>query len=89
MAEAIARRKFELNTASSSQTLDGREPEAAIQEALSLTGYGELRRLQVECSADAVTLSGRVPTYYLKQLAQCVAQDVPGIGRVHNEIHVC
>ncbi|MCX7423326.1 MAG: BON domain-containing protein [Planctomycetia bacterium] len=89
MTEAIARQRFEPNSISSSYGEDAREIESAIQDALILTGYGELRNLQVKFCAEAVTISGRVPTYYLKQLAQCVAQDVPGIGRVHNEIHVC
>lgn len=89
MSEVSAHPKSRAAAVSNSRLFDTREAEAAIQSALSQTGYGELRRLQVECSPDAVTISGRVPTYYLKQLAQSVIQDVPGISRVRNEIHVC
>ena len=63
--------------------------QTAIQEALRLAGYGELRCVEVECDGDAVTLSGRVPTYYLKQLAQNVILNVPGVEHVRNELHVC
>lgn len=89
MTEANVHWQFELNTASRLRREDSRAAQAAVQEALRLTGYRELRCLQVECSDNAVTISGRVPTYYLKQLAQCAVQEVPGIDRVHNEIHVC
>lgn len=87
MAEAIARQQFDMNTSNGSHRDDVRA--TAIQTALNLTGYAELRRLQIECEAGAVTISGRVPTYYLKQLAHCVIQEIPGINRIHNEIDVC
>lgn len=63
--------------------------QTAIEEAFRRTGYGELRLLDVHCEGDVVTISGRVPTYYLKQLAQNVASDVPGSGRICNELRVC
>jgi hypothetical protein len=33
-------------------------------------------------------LRGEVPTFYLKQLAQTIAQQTPGVDRVVNRIHV-
>ena len=46
---------------------------AGIQDALNRSGYGELRRVDLDCEGDAVTISGHVPTFYLKQLAQSIA----------------
>lgn len=89
MPAATAPRQFESMTFSSRRELDPQTIQAAIQEALHRAGYGELRRVQVKCDGEAVTISGRVPTYYLKQLAQHVALDVAGIERIRNELHVC
>ncbi len=65
MTEANVHWQIELNTASRLRREDSRAAQAAVQEALRLTGYRELRCLQVECSDNAVTISGRVPTYSL------------------------
>lgn len=88
MTEATAPRQFEPITDRRPRCHNPQVAQAAIQDALHLAGYGELRRVQVECDCDAVTISGRVPTYYLKQLAQSIALDVPGIGQIRNELHV-
>ena len=63
--------------------------QTAIEEAFRRTGYGELGRLEVHCDGDVVIISGRVPTYYLKQLAQNIAANVPESGRICNELRVC
>lgn len=62
---------------------------ASIQDALNRSGYGEFRRVDLDCEGDVVTISGRVPTFYLKQLAQSIVLAAPGVGRVNNEIRVC
>ena len=61
---------------------------AGVSEAFRQTGYGQLRRLDIECEADSVILAGRVPTYFLKQLAQAVALGVSGVACVDNGIEV-
>lgn len=61
--------------------------QAGIQDALNRSGYGELRRVDLNCDGDAITISGRVPTFYLKQLVQSIA--LAGVGRVNNEVRVC
>lgn len=60
----------------------------AIRDALSHTGYRELRNLNLECNGEAVTISGRVSTYYLKQLVQSLALAAPGVRRVQNDVQV-
>ena len=61
----------------------------AIEKALFITGYaGTLRGIQVEVHAGSVVLSGRLPSYYLKQTAQVNAMKVDGVVHVRNEIQV-
>ena len=61
----------------------------AIEKALLITGYaGTLRGIQVDVHADSVVLSGRLPSYYLKQIAQVSAMKVDGVVQVRNEIQV-
>ncbi len=57
---------------------------------LAQSGYAALARLQCECeNHDGVlVLKGRVPSYYLKQLAQSLLRDIDGIRLVVNNISV-
>jgi hypothetical protein len=50
-----------------------RKVEAAIHEAFQRSGYRALRRLICEFDGKVLTLSGRVSTYYEKQIAQEIA----------------
>ena len=60
-----------------------------IERALLISGYaGTLRGIQVEVHAGSVVLSGRLPSYYLKQIAQVSAMRVDGVVQVRNEIQV-
>jgi osmotically-inducible protein OsmY len=59
-----------------------------VQRALRGTGYGPLRGVEVTVRAGLVILGGRVPNYYLKQLAQATALSVPGARRVRNDLDV-
>lgn len=42
----------------------------SVHEALCKTGLASLRELSVEESPDTVLISGSVPSYYCKQVAQ-------------------
>ena len=88
MTEAAAHRRPDSTIARSQKRAELPAVQAAIHEALNFAGYDELRRVEVECHGDAVTISGRVPTYYLKQLVQSIALAAPGVGRVTNEVRV-
>ena len=59
-----------------------------IERALHTSGYGALRDVEVVVNARIVRLVGRVPSYYLKQLAQVTALAVPGIHQFHNDLNV-
>lgn len=59
-----------------------------VRAALCSSGYDPLRTLHAYCDDGRVTLEGRVPTYYLKQVAQSVLRTVSGVQRIDNEVHV-
>jgi osmotically-inducible protein OsmY len=59
-----------------------------VERALSATGYGPLRGTEVTVRARLVILRGRVPSYYLKQVAQTTALAVPGARQVRNDLDV-
>jgi hypothetical protein len=58
------------------------------QAALRRSPYYELHNIVCEFSGGILTLRGRVPTYYLKQLAQATIADLPGVIEVNNRVEV-
>lgn len=64
-------------------------PPPTPRTVLSSSPMPELRRLDVEASDDAVVLSGRVSSFYLKQMAQeCVRTAAAG-RKLVNRVEVC
>jgi len=59
-----------------------------IEWALAASGYMQLRAVEVKVHEALVTLKGRVPTYYLKQMAQSVAMQHEGVEMLQNDIEV-
>ena len=59
-----------------------------LQHALAASGYSPLRHVGVDHNNGRVVLRGRVPTYFLKQLAQSIAASFPGVQVVDNNIEV-
>jgi hypothetical protein len=59
-----------------------------IERALQATGYGPLRAVEVSVNARFVCLAGRVPSYYLKQIAQATALAIAGTYQIHNRLDV-
>jgi hypothetical protein len=49
---------------------------------------GRLAGLRIEHRGKTLFLSGRVPTFYLKQLVQEAVRYLPGVQHVRNEIDV-
>lgn len=60
----------------------------AAYRALRASGYGQLLRVQVYCDDGRVTLQGRLPTFYLKQVAQSALRTIHGIRDIDNDIKV-
>lgn len=59
-----------------------------LRIALERSGYGELRQIGFNVEESRVRLTGRVSSYFLKQLAQTSVQRVPGVQDVRNELTV-
>lgn len=58
------------------------------EAVLSASSMPELRRLAVESTEESVILSGRVSSYYMKQMAQECVRGVTAGRRVVNRIEV-
>ena|SRR6185369_13575345 len=60
----------------------------AVDESLRSSGYPALRQVEVEICAGVVVLWGNVRSYHQKQLAQSLAQRVPGVTSISNGLEV-
>ncbi|MEX0704082.1 MAG: BON domain-containing protein [Planctomycetales bacterium] len=63
--------------------------EASAFEALQSSGYPVLRSVRCEVSGGVVLLSGSVPSYFMKQMAQAAVMRIDGIRGVENRLDVC
>jgi osmotically-inducible protein OsmY len=59
-----------------------------IAEVLKASGYPVLRSVVVEYHEGVVVLRGRVPTFYLKQVAQTLAGKMRGVDELVNRLSV-
>ncbi len=72
---------------------DGEQPsdEEMKQDLLArLRENGDVQdgRVEVEVQNGEITLRGSVPTYVVSQMVESVANEVPGVTDVHNELDV-
>jgi osmotically-inducible protein OsmY len=58
------------------------------ERVMRATGYGALRNIDVHVYRSYVILGGRVPSYFMKQVAQMTALTVPGARHVRNDLDV-
>jgi osmotically-inducible protein OsmY len=65
-----------------------REITERARATLRRSAYCELREVSCDFSGGVLTLTGRVPSYHLKQLAQAAVADVPGVIAVDNHVEV-
>jgi len=59
-----------------------------VERALRATGCMPLRGIEVTVHERLVILAGRVPSYYLEQVAQTTALAVPAAQQVRNDLGV-
>jgi osmotically-inducible protein OsmY len=59
-----------------------------VREALDKTGHGWLRCVAVVVEDGVIILRGKVPSYYLKQLAQAIVMGIAGVRLLRNELRV-
>jgi osmotically-inducible protein OsmY len=62
--------------------------EARMLSLLQSSGYFPLTRLECRVSKGIVELSGGVPTFFLKQVAQAKALQLEGVKGIRNEVVV-
>lgn len=55
-----------------------------IRTALATSGYRPLSRIECDVTESSVVLSGSLPTFFLKQLAQEIVLRLEGIDDVKN-----
>jgi len=79
---------FQTSTQLLAQSLEALHLAERVEHALRATGYGPLRGIAVTAHVRLVILGGRVPSYYLKQIAQAAALSVPGVDQVRNDLEV-
>jgi hypothetical protein len=64
-------------------------PAAEPADALTTSPLPQLRRLVVTVSEQEVVITGRVPSFYFKQLAQETLKPSIGPRRIRNRVEVC
>ena len=69
-------------------TLSDEDLAMEVQRQLRRSGYMSLRSVRTAVDCGCVRLHGRVPSYYLKQLAQTVALSIEGVEKVENNLIV-
>ena len=57
-----------------------------VKTALSLSKRIPADKINVDSEGDVVTLRGEVPSDEIRQLAESIARDVPGVSEVHNHL---
>jgi hypothetical protein len=64
-------------------------PQAVAERGLRSSRYPALKTVSCDYQDGVLVLRGRLPSYYLKQIAQeVVAHQVKGVGRLDNQIQV-
>jgi osmotically-inducible protein OsmY len=62
--------------------------EETAEDRLRRSGYLALRDIPCEVRGGVARLRGRLPTYYLRQVAQAIVAEVDGVIVVSNQIEV-
>jgi osmotically-inducible protein OsmY len=74
--------------AARSQPVTADEVHALARACLERTGHLFMRTVSCEYDRGVLVLRGRVPSFYLKQLALAKVRGLPGVDEVVNQIDV-
>jgi osmotically-inducible protein OsmY len=66
----------------------GDDSASLVVERLRRSGYPFLRGIKCEDRDGITVLSGTVPTFHLKQIAQALASHTPGVRQIENRLQV-
>lgn len=72
----------------STTQLQKNQQSATASSRLAETGYAGLQNVRCESEGDRMILSGIVPSYYMKQIAQTVAGQIDGVEQIDNRLEV-
>lgn len=64
------------------------DPASLVAARLRRSGYPFLRSIKCEVCGGVTVLSGEVPTFHLKQLAQALASHTPGVQQIENRLRI-
>lgn len=64
------------------------DPASLVAARLRRSGYPFLRGIECEYRDGVTVLTGCVPTYHLRQIAQSLALHTPGVRKIEDRIHV-
>jgi hypothetical protein len=64
-------------------------PTSEPSDVLTASPLPQLRRLVVTATDDEIVITGRVSSYYMKQLAQEALRAAAGDRRLLNQVEVC
>ena len=64
-------------------------PTTGPSDVLTASPLPQLRRLVVTATDDEIVITGRVSSYYMKQLAQEALRVAAGDRRLLNQVEVC
>ncbi len=88
MVLATRKRRFPPQSYSGVVVSMEREVAAGAQTRLRQSSYCELRRVRCDFHEGVLTLRGRLPSYYLKQIAQTVVREIDEVDIVVNQVEV-
>ena len=57
---------------------------AEVRRRFKESGYSFLQNLHCDCDGDSVVLTGQVESFRMKQMAQAIAGEVPGVKWIVN-----
>ena len=64
------------------------DPQRVAEERLAASSYLALRSISCEHHEGVLVIHGRVPSFYLKQIAQTLVRDLDGVELVVNRLSV-
>ncbi len=62
--------------------------QSRAQASLQTSRYSEVQKTTCKCHHGVLYLQGEVTSFYLKQIAQTMLMNVPGVTHIINTIHV-
>ena len=62
--------------------------EKAVQSQLRASGYGSLREIDCQVREGVAVLSGVVPSFHMKQMAQTIVMKLDDVSGIENRLRV-